>query len=225
MKMTIDRVWKLGLFAAAASIAAITPSTAQPDPRDAGRVVIVMVPQFMVEAETFHAADETGRTDWGSDEVHAVFADFDPIEERATKEYDNVDTGETIAFIPADRCVSPLPNCVGGKDSVRFKVSLWEADANVGLSGILGLDKPDLIGAHDMDETGIDNGDDLIGRYQVILSTAQLLVVMPNVGDALERQVLLHSGTDRASYRFNYRVTRLPDVRRRVVIPVPTREP
>lgn len=224
--MRSGRPAKLAAALMVAALAAIEPAPAQPGREiDDGRVVIVTVPQFVAHAESFYAADETGRTDWGSDEVRAVFADFNPINERATREYDNVDTGETIAFIAADRCITPLPDCSVGRETVQFMVSLWEIDADVGFSGIFGLDKPDHIGSHDMYETGPDSGSDLIGRASVGWSRLQLLGTLPNIGDTVERQVQLHGSEDRASYRFNYRITRLPDVRKRVVIPVPTREP
>ena len=221
--MTLDRVSKFGFSLAAAAIAAISPSAAQPDIRGEVRVVFVTVPQFMVQAESFKAVDQTGWTNWGSDEVHAVFADFNPIDERATTEYDDVDAGETVAFIAPDRCISPLPNCFGGKETVKFKVSFWEADANVGVGGLLGLDKPTLVGGHDSYETGIDYGDDLIGRASIEWTRNDLLGTLPEVGATVERQVKLQGGD--GDYRFNYRITRLRDVRKRVVIPVPTREP
>ena len=220
--MMVDRLSKLGLSLATASLAAITPSTAQPG-RDSGRVVLVMVPQFIAQADSFTAVDETGRTDWGSDEVRAVFADFNPINERATKEYDNVDSGETIAFIAADRCITPLPNCSQGRETVRFMVSLWEGDWT--LTDLSGLSEPELIGAHDLYEDGPGSGADLIGKASVGWPQVQLLGTLPNVGDTVERSVPLHGGTDNSTYRFTYRITRLPDVRKRVVIPVPPRQP
>ena len=91
------------------------------------------------------------------------------------------------------------------------------------LSVVFGLDKPDQIGAHDMYETGIDSGDDLIGRAQVAFSRIQLLGTLPNVGDVVERQLTLTGGA--GDYRLNYRITRLPDVRKTVVIPRPPRQP
>ena len=210
-------------LAAGLAIAALAASAPAQPGRDAGRVVIVTVPQFVAHADSFHADDETGRTDWGSDEVRAVFADFNPINERATREYDNVDSGETVAFIAADRCITPLPNCLEGRETVQFMVSLWEGDWN--LSDVHGLVEPELAGAHDMYEDGPGSGADLIGRRSVGWSRLNLLGTLPNVGDVVERTVLLHGGTDNSTYRFTYRITRLPDVRKRVVIPVPPREP
>ena len=154
-----------------------------------------------------------------------MFADFNPINERATKEYDNVDSGETVAFIAADRCITPLPDCSAGRETVQFMVSLWEGDADIGFTGIFGLTPPNRAGAHDMYEDGPGSGSDLIGRTSVGWSRLQLLGTLPNVGDTVERQVQLQGGTDNSTYRFNYRITRLPDVRKRVVIPVPPREP
>lgn len=223
--MTLNRRSKLGLTVSVAAIAAIAPAAAQPGREiDDGRVVIVTVPQFVAHAESFTAVDETGRWDWtGSDEVRAVFADFNPINERATREYDNVDSGETVAFIAADRCITPFPDCTVGRETVQFMTSFWEGDTT--LADLSGLARPQLAGVHDMYESGTASGDDLIGRASVGWSRLQLLGTLPNVGDTVERQVQLHGGTDRSTYRFNYRITRLPDIRKRVVIPVPPREP
>lgn len=221
--MPLNRFSTLGLGAAIASLAAIPSVTAQPDLRDTGRVVIVMVPQFVAHAESFHAVDESGSTDWGSDEVRAVFADFNPIRERATSEYEDVDSGKTVAFIAADRCITPLPDCSVGRETVQFKVSLWDMDADIGFTGIFGLEAPVRIGTHDMYENGPGSGSDLLGRASIGWPRTQLLGTLPNVGDTVERQVQLHGGD--GDYRFNYRITRLPDVRKRVVIPVPPREP
>lgn len=223
--MPFDRPAKLAAAIILTASAAAAP--AQPDRRevDDGRVIIVTVPQFVAHAESFHAVDESGRTDVGSDEVRAVFADFNPINERATGEYEDVDTGETVAFIAADRCITPLPDCSTGRETVQFMVSLWDEDPAIGFAAIFGLEEPDLIGAHDMYEDGPGAGSDLLGRASIGWSRTQLLGTLPNVGDTVERQVQLHGSTDRASYRFNYRITRLPNVRKRVVIPIPPREP
>ncbi len=212
-------------LAAALSLAALggAPATAQPERREEPRYITITLPQFVVHAVSFTADDETGY-DWaGSDEVHAAFADFNPVSETATSEYDHVNAGETIAFIAPDQCISPLPDCSRGRDRVRFSVALWEADANLGMSGLFGLQKPSRIGRHDMYDTGIHIGDDLIGRASVGFSRQQLLGTLPTVGHSFERQVALHGGE--GSYRFNYRVTRLPDVRKRVIVGGPTREP
>ena len=217
------RLSKLAAAVLLAAAAGVGPASAQPERRGETQTLTITLPQFMVQAVSFKALDETG-WDWtGSDEVHAVFADFNPIDERSTSEYDHVNAGETIAFIAADQCISPLPDCSHGRDRVRFAVALWEADVDLGFSGIFGLDKPDHIGAHDMYETGIDNSDDLIGRAQVDFSRIEILGTLPNVGDVVERQIKLKGGA--GDYRFNYRITRLPDVSKTVVIPVPPREP
>lgn len=221
--MFLSRLSKRAAAVLLVAAAGLGPASAQPDRRGETQTVTVTLPQFIVQAVSFKAIDETG-WDWtGSDEVHAVFADFNPINERATSEYDHVNAGETIAFIADDQCISPLPDCSHGSDRVRFAVALWEADVDLGFSGIFGLDKPDQIGAHDMYETGIDSGDDLIGRAQVAFSRIQLLGTLPNVGDVVERQLTLTGGA--GDYRFNYRITRLPDVRKTVVIPRPPRQP
>ena len=62
-----------------AGFAAASP--AQPGREvDDGRVIVITLPQFVVEAVSFRAVDETG-VDWpGSDEVHWVFAGWDPFD-------------------------------------------------------------------------------------------------------------------------------------------------
>ncbi len=219
--MSLSRRSKLFAAALLAAVAGLGPASAQPVRRDETQTITITLPQFVVHAVSFKAIDETGWDVLGSDEVHAVFADFNPIEERATSEYDHVNAGETIAFIADDQCISPLPDCSRGRERVRFAVALWESD--IEFPSIVDLEEPDLIGAHDVYESGIDPGDDLIGRVQVAFSRNQLLGTLPNVGDTVERQVQPTGGA--GSYRFNYRITRLPDVRKTVVITPPPRQP
>ncbi len=104
-------------------------------------------------------------------------------------------------------------------------VSLWDVDGGIGFASIFGLEEPQAAGVHDMYEDGPGSGSDLIGRASIGWSMQQLLGTLQSVGDLVERTVPLHGGTDHSTYRFTYRITRLPDVRKRVVIPVPPREP
>ena len=217
--MPLSRSSKLAKTLFLTALFAVSPAAAQPDRPDDGRVVTMTFPQFVVHAVRFRAVDETG-WDWtGSDEVHWVFADWDPFDERRTTVYGDVDTGDSRTFRAADRCIAPQPDCSRGVSRVRFAVAAWEKDPDVGFSGLFGLQKPRRENSHDMYETGISNGDDLIGRVEVGFSQQQLLGTLPNVGDAVEREVQPTGGS--GSYRFTYRITRLPDIRRNVVIGPP----
>ena len=205
-----------------AALAAVSPIAAQPvRGGDDGRVITISVPQFVVHAVKFRAVDETG-WDWpGSDEVHWVFADWQPFDERATTVYGNVDSGETKTFRAVDQCIAPQPDCTRGVNIVRFAVAAWEKDPDVGFSGLFGLQKPRRANSHDMYETGISSGDDLIGRVQVGFSQQQLLGSLPNVGDVVEREIRPTGGA--GSYRLTYRITRLADIRKEIVIGPPRR--
>ncbi len=216
------RLSKLGVALLLAAVAGSVPAPAQPGRGvDDGRVVTIRVPQFVVHAVKFRAVDETG-WDWpGSDEVHWVFADWQPFDERATTVYGNVDLGETKTFRAVDRCIAPQPDCSRGINFVRFAVAAWEKDPDVGFSGLFGLRKPRRANSHDMYDTGISNGDDLIGRVPVGFSQQQLLGTLPNVGDVVEREIRPTGGA--GSYRLTYRITRLPDIRKDIVIGPPRR--
>ena len=99
----------------AASI--IGPASAQPGRGTTGIRITIAEPRFAAEAVRFKAIDQTGYTNVGSDEVHAVFVDFNPLQERATSEYGSVDAGETKNFRAADRCIAPQPDCSVGSSS------------------------------------------------------------------------------------------------------------
>jgi hypothetical protein len=205
-----------------AAFAALAAAPAQPaiaPLTDGGQVIHIVSPRFVATAVKFKAIDETG-WDWlGSDEVHAVFADFNPVDERATSVYGDVDSGETKTFRDADRCIAPQPNCDHGTSSLHFAVALWEADWTIS-GDLLGLDKPTLAHSHEMYEHGIDSGDDLIGRAEIDLSQVQLVSMLPAVGSFADTTVKPTGGS--GSYEFTYRITRLQDVERTIVIHVPT---
>ena len=71
-----------------------------------------MVPQFVAEAVSFKATDESGY-DWpGLDEVRAVFSDLNPrLMDLVTAKYENVDRGDVEKFGPDERCIAPRPKC------------------------------------------------------------------------------------------------------------------
>jgi hypothetical protein len=182
-----------------------------------GREVVISAPQFIVEAIKIKANDESGYTDWGSDEVYAILVDFDPIKERATATHGDVDTGDTITLSASERCISRQPDCTRGRSAVHFAVALWEADPSVPALG--GFCAGTFEGLLEWYNDGKCSTDDLIGRVEVAIPQADLLAAMPNVGDTYEETVK-ESGGD-GSYSITYRITRLADVQRTIVIHLP----
>jgi hypothetical protein len=96
-------------------------------------------PRFKVEAVRFHAIDQSGRTDLGSDEVIAVFGN--PRHRMTTAEYGDISSGEIQPFRPEQSCIWPSVDTGGERDrawacaqggaagAVRFSISLLEVDA------------------------------------------------------------------------------------------------
>lgn len=202
-----------------AALAAAQPAGAATAPAHRPGDIVISSPRFVATAVGFKANDETG-WDWaGSDEVHAVFADFNPVDEHATTIFGDVDSGESRMFSASQNCMAPQPACDHGAPSLHFAVALWEADWS--FSGDLwGLDKPSRAHSHDMYETGISTGDDLIGRAELTYSQAQLEALVPVVGGHIDVMVKPTGGS--GSYQFTYRITRLANVERTIVIHPPT---
>jgi hypothetical protein len=194
----------------------------------------LMVPQFVAEAVGFKAIDESGY-DWpGSDEVYAVFSDLNPnLSDLVTSTYDDVDTGETQSFGPDERCIAQRPKCDHGVSEIlHFEVSFWEEDCPhdrfLPPTCICHADGP---GVHNYLRHGQCYRDDLIGREEVLMSREQLLAALPRVGDSVEHKFILGGlcgptegycgGPTGPEYEFTYRITRLPDVKRPLVIAPP----
>jgi hypothetical protein len=188
----------------------------------------------VAEAVSYRANDESGY-DWpGSDEVYAVFSDLNPnLSDLVTSVQGDVDTGETRTFGATERCIAPRPRCDRGVSEVlRFEVSFWERDDWPGE-----FCYGDVPGLHYYLRHGLCTGDDLIGREQVLMSREELLVALPNVGDAVERKLILGGpcgpaptgeivgcgfpAPTGAEYELTYRITRLPDVEMPIVIAPP----
>ena len=68
-------------------------------------------------------------------------------------------------------------------------------------------------------DNGICREDDLIGRVRVLFSQTQLLGMLPNVGDVVERVVKPLGGD--GDYRFTYRIRRLANVEESIVFEPP----
>lgn len=194
----------------------------------------IMAPQFVAEAVTLRANDESGY-DWpGSDEVYAVFSDLNPnLLDLVTSVQGDLDTGETRTFGTTERCIAPRPRCDHGVSSfLLFEVSFWERD-EIPPRFCYGDDP----GLHYILRHGQCSDDDLIGREQVLLSREQLLLALPRVGDAVERKLILGGpcgpapsgsivgcgfpGPSGPEYELTYRLARLPDVEMPLVIAPP----
>lgn len=191
-------------------------------PRFPDGKIIILIPQFTAEAVSFRAIDESG-WDWGSDEVYAVFSDGTP-DDLITSTYGDVDTGETRSFGPQERCIAPRPKCDRGISEVlHFEVAFFEEDSTPPrfCHGI-------APGTHQELHSGkCAPDDDLIGRQSVLFSREELLTALPNVGDFIERKLILGGpcgyqtgplcGTGWLTptgpeYELTYRIRRLPDV-------------
>lgn len=214
----------LRIFAAAALvIAGAQPAIAQargkgPPAFHNGQTLTFTSPQFVVHALWFKANDETGWYWTGSDEVYAVFSDMDPTHgARITSVYGDVDEGETKTFNAADRCMAPQPTCDRGMSSLNVRFAFWEQDGPIPL----GLEFcPGWLPGSDYPlENGMCPSDDLIGNGSIIQSSQELVAMLPAVGDSREFTAVMdqHAG----KYRFRYRITRLADVERSIVIHLP----
>jgi hypothetical protein len=141
-----------------------------------------MIPQFVAEAVSFKAIDESGY-DWaGLDEVYAVFSDSNPnLMDVVTSTYEDVDAGETRAFGPDGLCIAPRSKCDHGVSEIlRFEAPFWEEDKPPRWIGQLfpPYCYGDAPGAHHILRKGKCDGDDLIGRGEVLMSREQLLAAV-----------------------------------------------
>ncbi len=177
-----------------------------------GQELRISVPQFVVTAIRFKSNDETGWYWTGSDEVYAVFSDMDPTHgDRVTSVYGNVDEGDTVNFRSADQCVAPQPNCDRGMSSLNVRFSFWERDWG-------GFAYGDFAGGHYRLQNGSHSFDDLIGHGSIILSQEELVAALP-VGASRDYTVSPTGGAGK--YRFTYRISRLANIDRSIVIHLP----
>ena len=96
---------------------------------------------------------------------------------------------------------------------MRFRVALWENDE---APPPFGTYCHGALPGDDSFDNGICPGSDLIGRAEVTMSQADLVAALPNVGTSVDK-VVRPSGGD-GVYDLTYRITRLPDVGRDIVI-------
>jgi len=184
---------------------------------DGGQITVI-VPQFVVHALWFKSNDETNWKYNGSDEVYAVFSDMDPTHsDRVTSVYGNVDEGDTRNFLAADKCMAPQSKCDRGMADLNVRFAFWERDD---MPLRLGEFCPgDFAGSHYRLEGGMCTSDDLIGRGEIIHSRDDLRAMLPSVGTSREFTHVMDK--DAGKYRVRYRITRLADVDRSIVIHLP----
>jgi len=229
--------WLCVNFVSICTLGAIVyaPQEARGQPPEASSSII---PQFVAEAVSFEAVDESGSDEPLSDEVYAVFSDLNPnLNDLVTQTFDDVDTGESNDFGPQERCIAPRPKCDQGISFLHFKVSFWESDEPPwGCSALFGgcWENGDRPGAHQILEHGKTNLDDLIGRNEFFMSREQLLAKLPHVDDVVDDKLTLggpcgpsmtecdaeESGPE---YKLTFRIRRLPDVVGPIVVVTPPR--
>ena len=152
------------------------------------------VPSFKIEAVSFKALDETGY-DWpGSDEIRVGFVT--PFEDITSREFGDVDAGETFKFNADESCVVPVGQATGRQlGRLVGPPSNWFC-ADLGRPGPLSFEL--VMAEQDIDLFGFEfppvssgRTDDLIGRKTLTLMPEELLAAMPSVGDTVEENVLL----------------------------------
>ena len=192
-----------------------------------GQEIVFTSPQFVVHALWFKANDETNWYWQGSDEVYAVFSDLQPDHaDFITSTYGNVDEGDTVQFKAADRCMAPQgrvdataprQGCQSGLAELNLRYSFWEQDGPypAGLEFCPGW----LPGSHYALENGKCDSDDLIGWGAIIHSRDELVAMLPDVGSSAEFTRVMDK--DAGKYRFRYRITRLANAERSLVIHLP----
>ena len=223
-----------GIFTAASLLAvglqpAVPQSRGRPAPlalRE-GQEITFTSPQFVVHALWFKANDETNWAWMGSDEVYAVWSDLQPDHaDYPTSNYNDVDEGDTVQFRPGDRCMAPQGRvdapyprrgCQGGLPELNLRYSFWEKDGPypAGLEFCPGS----FPGDHHTLQNGKCDSDDLIGWGAIVHDRNELLAMLPNVGDSREFTRVMDK--DAGKYRFRYRITRLANAERTIVIHLP----
>jgi hypothetical protein len=223
-----------GIFTASALLAisfqpVIPQGRGRPAPlalRD-GQEITFTAPQFVVHALWFKANDETNYAWMGSDEVYAVWSDLQPDHaDYVTSTYGNVDEGDLVNFRSGDRCMAPQGRvdaayprrgCQGGLAELNLRYSFWEQDGPypAGLEFCPGS----FPGDHHTLQNGKCDSDDLIGWGAIVHDRNELLAMLPSVGASREFTHVMDK--ESGKYRFRYRITRIADAERSIVIHLP----
>lgn len=198
-------------------------------------------PRFIVQAIRFHANDETGSTNVGSDEILAVFSTAHY--QLVTARYEDIDNGESRGFVMEQRCIYPAIDpdntrnyawgcrSEGAAGPLHFTITLREHDGEHSFGGIfaqctggaLGPFPSDLIASlNRMPCEAQDAASSVIGRFTVVKSVAELVAAMPAPGRFLEEEVLLGgpcppqpglcNGASDGEYTVVHRITRTADL-------------
>jgi hypothetical protein len=196
-------------------VALCLPAAALVQPLDDGRLHLKR-PQFVVTAVKIHAVHET-HTNWpGNDEVEVLMSDFTTAGVMSAWFY-NVDAGETFAFKPALSCIQPQATCDHGVTDVHFRVALWENDTAP--PPFANFCYGDFAPGDYWFSHGLCSGDDLIGHAEITMPQADLVAALPTVGASTDYTIRPTGGD--GNYQFTYRITRLPDAGRDIVIHEP----
>lgn len=185
------------------------------------------IPSFKVEALGFKALDETGY-DWlGSDEIRVGFVT--PFEDITSREFGDVDSGDTRTFNADESCIIPVGEATGRQlGRLVGPPSNWFC-ADLGRPGPLTFEV--VMAEQDVALFGFENpptvlgpADDLIGRKTLTFTPEELLAAMSTVGSTVEENVLLGPCVaplvcpdpfffepSPAEYRVTLRLTRMPD--------------
>jgi hypothetical protein len=183
-----------------------------------GQEITFTTPQFKVEALWIKSNDETGWYWTGSDEVYAIFSDMDPTHtDRTTSEYE-LDEGDTANFGASDTCMAPQPNCDRGMADLNVRFSFWESDWAAPL-GFSYCNKPDSPGIRWRLHFGKCIDDDFIGEGSIIHNAADLVAMLPDVESSREFTHVMDKNAGK--FRFRYRITRMPNIERTIVIHLP----
>jgi hypothetical protein len=117
----------------------------------------------------------------------------------------------------APQSMPPAARCAGGASELNLRYSFWEEDGPIPL----GLEFcPGWFGdSHFVLENGKCGSDDLIGWGAIVQSQAELVAMLPDIGSSREFTIVMsdHAG----KYRFRYRITRLANAERSLVIHLP----
>ena len=215
------RIFAAGVIAAASlQVAGSRPLPVRGPQALAGQEITFTSPQFVVHALWFKANDETGWSWTGSDEVYAVFSDMNPTHnDRRTSVYGNVDEGDTVNFKTSDQCMAPQSKCDRGLPELNVRYSFWESDYWEYFDFCPG----EIPGMHLALQQGACPGDDLIGQGSIIYSQADLVAMLPTVGSSREFTAVMDKNAGK--YRFRYRISRIADAERSIVIHLPPIDP
>lgn len=185
------------------------------------------IASFKVEAVGFKCLDETG-FDWaGSDEIRVGF--LTASEDITSREFGDVDSGESRAFGPNESCVLPVGDASGRQlGRLVAPKSIWSC-ASLDVPGpfnftvVMGEVDVDLFG-FEHPPTVLGGANDLIGRKTVSFAPEELIAAMPAVGSTFDENILLGPCVEPlvcpegfffepspARYRLILRLTRMPD--------------